>query len=268
MKTPVVPAADVAARVLAHLLRRVADTPALTDPFGHMYLEEVFPADVYARMLDHLPAPEAYSAAAERHHKGEYGGTVRSRLLLTPAELDRLPPAAAELWRGVAAAFTAPALKETVYARLAPDLAYRFRVPEADVPALPGYARPTLYRETDGFEIPPHPDTRKKIVTMHLYLPADLSQRGLGTALYRRRVLALPVVDWRRRFVAVKQFDVRPNSGYAFVVNYSLGKRSWHGRERLPAGAGVRNTLLTTFYDEPRPEFTGYLDAPARRLAA
>jgi hypothetical protein len=128
-------------------------------------------------------------------------------------------------------------------------------VPESEVSELAGFSRPTLYRETEGFEIAPHPDTRKKVVTMQLYLPADHSQLGLGTALYRHKLLALPFGNWRRRFVKVKQFAFQPNSGYAFVVNNTLTKKSWHGREELPAGAGVRNTLLSTFYESYQEEF-------------
>ncbi|HJZ57797.1 MAG TPA: hypothetical protein VKE74_22750 [Gemmataceae bacterium] len=272
MNSPTARARDVASRALQHLLRRVAETPALTEPFGHVYLTDVLPPDVYWELLDHLPDPGLYAAAAERHYGDGVGNSVRWMFALTIAALDRLPGRQQALWRGVAAALSAPALKRAVYAKLAPDLAYRYAVPESAVPDLAGYSRPTLYRETDGFEIPPHPDTRKKIVTMHLYLPADLTQLGLGTALYRRRVLALPFGDWRRRFVRVKQFPFRPNSAYAFVVNNTLTKRSWHGRERLPEGAGVRNTLLNTFYAEPREGFSGYLPesptvAPARNTA-
>ena len=256
-------AREIASRTLNHLLRRVAATPAEDAPFSHVYLENALPPDVYWALLDHLPDPSLYGTAAERH-RDEGGGYVRTRLELTTAALDQLPASVRALWRGVAAALTAPELKRAVFARLARDLAYRYRVAEGEVAELDGYARPTLYRETEGFEIPPHPDTRKKVVTMHLYLPADLSQLGLGTALYRRRPLAAPVGDWRRRFVVARQFAFRPNSGYAFVVNNTLWKRSWHGRERLPEGAGVRNTLLNTFYSEPRDEFTGYLpDEPA-----
>jgi hypothetical protein len=272
MTTPTARARDVASRVLVHLLRQVARTPALTEPFGHVYLTDVFPPDTYWELLDHLPDPGLYAAAAERHYGDGTGNSVRSMFALSTAALDRLPGRQQQLWRGVAAALTAPELKRAVYARLAPDLAYRHGISEAAVPDLAGFSRPTLYRETDGFEIPPHPDTRKKVVTMHLYLPADLTQLGLGTALYRRRPLALPFGDWRRRFVTVKQFEFRPNSGYAFVVNNTLAKRSWHGRERLPEGAGARNTLLNTFYAEPREGFSGYLPktptaAPARKAA-
>jgi hypothetical protein len=127
------------------------------------------------------------------------------------------------------------------------------------VTELAGFARPTLYREIEGFEIPPHPGTRKKVVAMHLNLPSDSTQLDLGAALYRRRWPAWPFADWRTRFEKVKQFEFRPNSGHAFVISNSLFKQSWHGRELLTHGAGVRNTLHNTFYESPRDEFGDYL---------
>lgn len=104
---------------------------------------------------------------------------------------------------------------------------------------------------------------------MHLYLPAAETQLGLGTALDRRNVLAPPAGPWRFRFAKVKQFPFKPNSAYAFVVNNTVMKKSWHGREKLPPGAGVRNTILSTFYEDQQPGFSGYLDeAPPIRRAA
>ena len=251
---------EVSAYVLEHLLARIGSTPAIQEPFTHIYLEEVFPADVYEQVLASLPHAKLYQGSAERHReKGEVGGYVRWMFQVTPRALADLPGSHRELWRGIGAVLTAPELKRAMFAKLARDLAYRFGVAESEVPSLSGYARPTLYRETEGFEIPPHPDTRKKIVTMHLYFPADRSQLELGTALYRRKLLAMPFGDWRGRFEKVKQFPFQPNSGYAFVVNNSLARKSWHGREQLPPGAGVRNTLLNTFYETPRDGFGGYL---------
>lgn len=251
---------DVASRALDHLLDRIEATPAIQEPFTHIYLEEVFPGDVYERMLAALPAPGLYGGTAERHHgRGEAGGYTRSMFRLTPAAMAALPGPDRDLWRGVAAALTAPELKRAMYAKLARDLAFRYRVAEADAPGLAGHSRPTLYRETEGFEIPPHPDTRKKVVTMHLYLPGDESQLGLGTALYRRAPMGLLPGRWQRRFAKVKQFAFRPNSGYAFVVNNTLTRKSWHGREELPPGSGVRNTLLNTFYEKPAADFAGNL---------
>jgi hypothetical protein len=247
---------DICSRALNHLLQRIAKTPAIDEPFSHIYLEEVFPKDLYQRVLSLLPDPKLYAAANERHYNND--GFTRSVYQLTPAQLSILPANQRELWAGLAAAMTSPQLKRAVFAKLYKDLAFRYGVEASKVPDVAGFARPMLYRETAGFEIPPHPDTRKKVVTMHLYFPADRSQLNLGTALYQRKLAAWPFGSWHHKFVKVKQFAFQPNSAYAFVVNNTLTKKSWHGREELPDGAGVRNTLLNTFYDTPREEFASY----------
>jgi hypothetical protein len=246
----------ICSQALEHILQRIAMTPALDEPFSHIYLENVLPQNLYQRVVSLLPDPKLYVAAAERHYNND--GFTRAVFQLTPPQLAILPAAQRVLWTGLAAALTAPELKRAMFAKLHKDLSFRYSVATSQVPELAGFARPTLYRETAGFEIPPHPDTRKKVVTMHLYFPADRSQLDLGTALYQRKLAAWPFGTWHNRFVKVKQFAFQPNSAYAFVVNNTLTRKSWHGREELPAGAGVRNTLLNTFYDTPREEFASY----------
>ena len=259
MATLVASGRDIANQALQHMVRQIKQTPALQEPFTHIYLESVLPDDLYEQVLQHLPEPQHYHGSAERYVSGEAGGGyVRWMCQLTPENLASQSAEQQEFWRGLGTALTAPELKQAIFTKLAKDLAFRYGVPESQAGDLVGYSRPTLYRETEGFEIPPHPDTRKKVVTMHLYLPADRSQLNLGTALYRRKLLGWPFGDWQQRFEKVKQFVFQPNSGYAFVVNNTLTKKSWHGREKLPANAGVRNTLLNTFYESFRPEFSGY----------
>jgi hypothetical protein len=260
MATLVAAGREVSYRILKHLLSQIERTPALDAPFSHIYLENVFPPDIYEQLLNHLPEVGRYNGSAERYYNSDNGAFVRWMFKLTPELLATLPAEQHDLWSGIAAALTAPELKRAMYTKLRRDLAYRYGVPEAEVGNLAGYSRPTLYRETAGFEIPPHPDTRKKIVTMQLYLPAGRDQLDLGTALYRRKLLAWPFGGWRSRFEKVKQFVFQPNSAYAFVVNNTLTHKSWHGRELLPSDAGVRNTLLNTFYEEFREEFSGYLE--------
>jgi hypothetical protein len=62
-------------------------------------------------------------------------------------------------------------------------------------------------------------------------------------------------VSWHGRFQKVKQFPFAPNSGYAFVVSNSLRRKSWHGREVLPPGAGVRNSLLNLYFATNEREY-------------
>ena len=249
MSGPLESATAIHRRVLAHLLARIRAATVCDEPFTHTCLHDMFPADIYVAFLANLPPADQYGT-------GPDGPRTRTFYNLTAGGVRRLPDGGRRVWSGVAAALTDPELKRGLYAKLAPDLMHRFGVKEGRVHELAGHARPTLYRDVEGFELPPHPDTPKKVVTMHLYLPADLSQIYLGTALYRRTPGSSDAGD---RFTAAKMVEFRPNSGYAFVVNNSGTRQSWHGREPLPAGAGVRNSLLNTFYSEPRQGYADYL---------
>jgi hypothetical protein len=253
-------ARGVHARVLAHLLTHIGAADACQAPFSHVGFDEAFPADVYAAMLADIPPADRYSSGppAPNVPRG-----ARRFFNLTITSIRQLPETCRDLWLGVAAALAAPELKRALYAKLAPDLIYRYGVEQSEVPDLAGHSRPTLYRDGEGFELPPHPDTLKKVVTMHLYLPADLSQLDLGTALYRREPGPQLEGDRWAGFAVAKEFAFRPNSGYAFVVNDGPVRQSWHGRAPLPAGAGIRNSLLNTFYSEPRREYSGYLEGEA-----
>jgi hypothetical protein len=253
-------AREISARVLTRLLARIRVAAVWNEPFSHAYFEELFPADVYAALLADLPPAEQYWTGP---HEPNAPRGVRTFYNLTTDRVRRFPVGCRKVWRGVVAALTDPELKRCLYAKLAPDLIHRYGVEEARVPDLAGHPRPTLYRDVEGFAIPPHPDTLKKVVTLHLFLPADLSQVHLGTSLYRRKPGPHSKSDWQTSFAIARQFEFRPNSGYAFVVNNSPSRQSWHGRERLPAGAGVRNTLLNTFYAEPRQGYSGYMEEEA-----
>jgi hypothetical protein len=248
---------DLYTRVLTQALACIRNATVWDTPFSHTYFEGFFPADIYDALVNHLPPADRYWASPQDPNARYQGRTLYN---LTASGVRGFSARCRNLWRGVVAALTDPKLKRCLYARLAPDLIHRFGVEEAAVPNLAGFSRPTLYRDSEAFAIPPHPDTLKKVVTMHLYLPADLSQLHLGTALYTRTSDRPPQDDQRTGFTVVKQFEFRPNSGYAFVVNNSGLRESWHGREPIPAGSDVRHSLLNTFYLEFRRDYSGYLE--------
>jgi hypothetical protein len=241
--------ADTSRQILAHMLRVVAETPAEHAPFSHIYLEGVFPLDVYNELVAHLPDAAQYRSIHPYKHSRDDGVSTRDVFPLVGDELAALPERQRIIWDSVSRALTAPELKVAIFRKLAPDLALRFGMPESQVERRIAYCKPCLLRDLEGYEIPPHPDGLAKIVTMQLYLPKDRSQLELGTALYRRRLPSFRgLVSWHGRFAKLKQFQFAPNSGYAFAVSNSLRRKSWHGRERLPSGAGVRNSILNLYF--------------------
>ena len=242
-------AGSVRTHVLEHMLESLERTPAHDEPFSHFYIENVFPDDVYVEMLDEFPAPDRYHPLDASKYHNERGISTRDVFSLDAEHLADLPLSKRELWGAVAAALAAPEVKSLVFRKLATDLSARFGIPKSEVENLTSFSKPSLFRDLDGYEIAPHPDGRAKIVTMQLYLPRDRSQLELGTALYRRRFHSLAgVYSWHGRFEKVKQFVFAPNTGYAFAVSNSWNKKSWHGREQLPSGCGVRNTLLNIYF--------------------
>lgn len=244
--------AETAGRALQQMLSRVEAASPENDPFPHFAIRNFFPAAIYRRMLELLPADEQYSLCDQEKNRGYDGSVNRSRFQLTDAHIAGLSGESQEFWLGVRDALGSPELKRAVFRKLAPGLAFRFGVPASQAADVAGYPRPELFREKQGYRIAPHPDTRSKIVTMQLSLAADDSQADLGTGFYRRSFSPAAWLREPRGFEVAKRMPFLPNAAYAFVVLNNLTKRSWHGRETLGDEAGVRNSILHIYYANRR----------------
>lgn len=239
---------DVALR--DHMVGRINDTPLGREPFCHVYMQDIFPPALYPSVLQNLPPPDAYSPLNLRLYARKDGKSTRDQFHLTPENLARLPRESSAFWSSVVRAVTDGHLKRAAFAKLAPDLAERFGVPEAQVPDLDCVYEVVLFRDTEDYRIKPHPDGLNKIVTMQFYLPPDASTLELGTSLFRHERGLLGGT-----FHEVQRFEFNPNSAYAFAVSDSKVRKSWHGRERLSGFNGVRNTLMVLFQRESPREY-------------
>src|SRR5262245_3516612 len=220
------------------------------DPFCHIYMERIFPATFYQLMLSNLPSPNDYVPLNLRLYSRKNGESTRDLFHLTADNLAKLSQQAAGIWADVVRAATHPLFKRAVFAKLAPDLAERFGIHESQVPDMDCAYEVILFRDTDDYRIKPHPDGLNKIVTMQFYLPEDESIVDLGTSLYRSSNGLLG-----RSFHELKRFPFKPNSAYAFAVSDSRIRKSWHGRDRLTAFSGVRNTLMVLFQQKSPREY-------------
>jgi len=220
--------------ILEHFLAALDGVKVESVPFPHFFVRPFFPEDLYSELLASLPASDDYVAVDYNKHVGAAGQSNRQRFELARASLDRYPAKQRSILEATRSALASPELKKHVYGKLRSGLAYRFRGAENDVESIPGFALPELYRETSGYRIPPHPDTRKKIVTMQIALARDESQSHLGTEFYRR---SLHPSAWTRDpkgFEIVKTMPFLPNAAYAFTVLNTIRVKSWHGRSSLP----------------------------------
>jgi hypothetical protein len=204
------------------------------DPFRHLVIDEVFPVDIYARMLSLMPASEDFRALPGRRNVNirEDGSSTRVKIDLFPEYIRHLAPQQRALWSSVGHALRSDEVREAFVRALAPALRRRFGAGYGKVGM---YPVPTLTRDTSGYRIPEHTDTGWKGITVQLYLPPDHSISHVGTGFDRKEA---------NGFRRVKQMQFKPNHGYAFAV----GEDSWHSVdpcEQLPIS---RDSILHTYF--------------------
>ncbi|OAF02933.1 hypothetical protein AYJ54_25355 [Bradyrhizobium centrolobii] len=232
---------DLADELTAHAVASIETADHFSFPFPHIVFRNFFPAGFYRELVRSVPG-EGYDPITDT-------GT-RLALRLYGENLEKIEPALRPAWAAVSTMLTSDRVERAIRNRLRDGLEIRARgdkVPGADDLQL--VAKPVVYRDRDGYRIKPHPDTRKKVVTMQLYCPADTSQEALGTTLYRASLKGLFHVG-SYCLEPVKTIPFLPNVGYAFVVlkaYHSLTRMSWHGRPPIKTDQ-PRISILNTFY--------------------
>lgn len=233
-------------KCLDQMVKVVAATREQEEPFSHFQVNDLLPRDIYQELVARKPAVELYGASSQ--YAAVSSETPRRTFSLTDKSLSRLCDADRQLWLGVRDAFGSKQFRSAVFARLSKGLAYRFGIHESETAGLRYYPLPDLYRETAGYSIAPHPDTRRKVVTMQFCLAADDSQADLGTEFYRLSLNPLNLLREPRGFEIVKRPPFLPNSCNVFTVLNTVFVKSWHGRTTLRADSGTRDSLLNIWY--------------------
>ena len=221
--------------IVRHMVERIDAAAAAEVPFYHLVLDGFFPAEIYQEMVDRMPTSDSFRARPGRNNYNirSDGTSTRVKIDLFPEYLRHMDGVQKELWNSVGRALCAPAVKAAFIRRLGPGLKRRF----GDAyPSVGMFPIPMLTRDTDGYRIPEHTDTRWKGITVQLYLPRDESQNGIGTVFSER----LADGSFRR----VTQMAFVPNHGYAFAV----GDNTWHSVDAIGRQPKPRDSILHTYF--------------------
>jgi hypothetical protein len=232
---------DLVDELTAHAVASIETADHFSFPFPHIVFRNFFPADFWRDLVRSVPT-EGYGRITAT------GSRVALRLY--GEHIEKIDPALQPVWAAVSAMLTSKEVERAIRNRLHDGLEIRARgdrVSCADDLRL--VAKPVINRDRDGFWMKPHPDKRKKVVTMQLYCPADIHQEPLGTTLYRASFKGLLHVG-SCFLEPVKTIPFLPNVGYAFVVlkaYHSLTRMSWHGRPPIRTDQ-PRISILNTFF--------------------
>jgi hypothetical protein len=100
--------------VLHRLIDKINAAPIDPVPDDNIFMEEVFPPDVYAQILAFLPEDAAYDYIDHRDAVLPDGTKTRKLLDLTYKTLMRLQPQCRDFWRNLNTVFTSTALQRAI----------------------------------------------------------------------------------------------------------------------------------------------------------
>jgi hypothetical protein len=214
-------------------------------PYPHLIFNGFFAPEVYRKLITGWPDIDRYVDLN--------GARTRKQYTLWDRRVEAGDSERTALWRAVSDALSAPEIQAALRERLHKGLEMRANGSGEGWP-VPMYPQPVLYADFEGYAIKPHPDTRRKVLTMMIYMPEDESQRDLGTTVYK--ISPMGVFAWKSYgLVKEKTAPFLPNTGFAFVVihpRHNLLHSSWHGRDTISLGdSKPRMTILNTYYAKP-----------------
>lgn len=231
----------LADELIAHAMASIYAAEHFSSPFPHIVFHDFFPSGFYRDLLRRVPKT-GYDRITET-------GT-RMALRLYGQHVELIAPELRSTWAAVSEMLTSKEIEQAIRFKLDDGLKIRARGDKVARPEdLQLVAKPVIYWDSNGYQIKPHPDTRKKVVTMQLYCPPDASQEALGTTLYQVSLRGLMHVG-SYCLEPVKTIPFLPNVGYAFVVlkaYHTLTGMSWHGRPAIATNQ-PRISIFNTFY--------------------
>jgi len=214
--------------------------PQLDKPFYHLELANVFPADLYEKMLEAMPVRADYRVMSGRTKSTRTAAGVGTRMKidLFPEYIRHLIPSKKGVWAAVGQALCSDQVRDAFRKRLAPGLEKRFGPGYENVGM---YPIPILTRDGPGYKIGIHPDTHWKGMTIQLYLPKDNTIKHVGTVFHTRNA--------ERKYERAMQMSFSPNTGYAFTVD----KDTYHSVDLVGPEVETRDSILLTYFVDKTP---------------
>jgi len=230
--------------VLEHVMTQVAKAQVTQEPYPYLVIDNIFPTDYYAEMLEHFPSPQSLRPIAETGRitvKDHY--RERNVVLFTDEEFKRMTPTQQRFWRELASWMYSDLFLQMFILKFQQGLEPRLAKILAADPVLKARGDALLVNDQTHYAIGPHTDMPHRLVSFLFYLPQDDSLREFGTSIYRPKdpdfvCWGGPHHDFAG-FERVKTIDFLPNRLLAFPKT----ERSFHGVESIER-EGVNRQLL------------------------
>ncbi len=236
---------EILSAAKAHAMEAIADAEPRLDPYPHIYVENILPADFYAGLIERLPDTASYRPFVQSGRVTEDYDPRRLVIFNNDEDLGRLQPGQRDFWEAFFLCFQQDDFARALYGKFQTELAYLFE-PAADgkAPTIRLHKEVMLIRDLEGYALGPHTDTQPKVVTVLFYLPSDESRPDLGTAIYLPKDRAFSLRGGEHYDFA--EFDHVATKSYLpnRLLSFVCGDQSFHGVEPIKPGQGWRDLVL------------------------
>jgi len=186
------------------------------EPFNYIYVENVFPEDVYNDLIKELKTIKYQEIEKSRGTKG-----YPLRYTADVPEHIKISLCSGQIYRSLLTKFLIDPDYDSLPKRHIEDV--------------------LLVRDLPGYAIPPHTDSTRKVITVLIYLPQDDTIQQEGTSIFTPKENGFTCKTGRHYsfddFDKVKTMPFKPNSMFAFARTGN----SFHGVE---PSQHERNVLL------------------------
>jgi hypothetical protein len=222
------------------LLYKVANAQVFNYPYPHIYINDVFPADFYQGLRQHLPRREALKSLVSTGRVGKDYSEARWVFPVTLEGVETLSAPYRNFWHTLGTWMLSGRFTRLALSKFAPYIMEQFEDPQS----LEYHHEILVVQDETSYSLGPHTDSPQKVLSFLFYLPPDDSQQHLGTSMYVPRDPSFKCPGGPHygfdRFERVMTMPYVPNALFGFLKT----DHSFHGVEAIKEQNVKRDLML------------------------
>lgn len=177
--------------MIDYIIKTINETVITTEPFDHKFIKNIFPNEYYKKLINNLPKKDEYVPINKSGTVNKNYAAERYMFDLNFDNIKKLNKSQQEIFKKLINVFTSVDFfnavsnnfKEVIQKRISKFTDFEKKLIGED--KFEFSIQAMLVKDLQKYKLGAHTDTTKKFLTFLFYIPQDLSQVELGTALYK-----------------------------------------------------------------------------------
>ena len=243
--------------VKKHIINKIEKSELFDYPFAHKFIENIFPIEIYNKLLKSLPDKSFYVPITETGLVSKNYSPERFVIDLEPKNLEVLQNEIKSFFKNLIQILISPELFSIISSQL--HLAINDVIKNFTEKQKRDYGTDNiefvaffqLVKDLTKFSLGAHTDAPDKFFSFLFFLPSNDSLSKIGTTVYNKSQKGLTYdkrhyskEETKKLFVPFKTYPFIPNSLLIFLRS----NNSFHGVEEINIMQEERNVLLLNYF--------------------